>query len=76
MGRSSGKPVSITRRMQDYRARLRAAGLRPLQIWVPDTRSAGFVRKCRAQAKAIAAQDPAGEELQSFIDAAYEWPKD
>jgi hypothetical protein len=62
--------------MRNYRERLRAAGLRPVQIWLPDTRARGFAKKCRAQAKAIAAHDPAGAELQAFIDASYEWPKE
>lgn len=60
--------------MQDYRARLRKAGLRPVQLWLPDTASPVFARKARAQAKAIAMNDPAGHELQDFIDAASEWP--
>ena len=33
--------------MNDYRARLRAAGLRPVQLWLPDTRSASFAKKVR-----------------------------
>jgi hypothetical protein len=60
--------------MKGYRQRLRAAGLRPVQIWVPDTRSASFIRKCRAQARAIATNDPGADELQEFIDKSYEWP--
>jgi Protein of unknown function (DUF3018) len=75
MNRASKKPVPAARRMKGYRERLRAAGLRPVQIWLPDTRSAGFIRKCRAQARAIAAHDPGGDELQWFIDRTYEWPK-
>jgi hypothetical protein len=54
--------------------RMRAAGLRQIRIWVPDTHAEGFAAKCEAQAAAIARHDPAGEELQRFIDAAYEWP--
>ncbi len=63
------------RRMQDYRARLRKAGLRPVQMWLPDTRAASFKAKCRAQARAIAAHDSGGEDTQRFLDAAYEWPE-
>jgi hypothetical protein len=32
-----------------HRAALRAAGLRPVQIWVPDTRADGFAAECRRQ---------------------------
>ena len=45
-----------------------------MQLWLPDTRAPAFVRKCRVQAKAIGAGDPAGDELQRFSDVAYEWP--
>ena len=75
MTRVRPQAKSPARRMQSYRSRLRAAGLRPVQVWLPDTRAPNFIRKCRAQAKAIAANDPAGEEMQSFIEAVYEWPR-
>jgi hypothetical protein len=58
-----------------FRRRMRASGLRQVRIWVPDTRAVGFAAKCAAQAAAIARHDPAGDELQHFIDAAYEWPQ-
>jgi hypothetical protein len=32
-----------------HRAALRAAGLHPVQIWVPDTRRSGFAEECRRQ---------------------------
>lgn len=61
-------------RARAFRLRMRAAGLRPVRIWVPDTRAEGFAAKCAAQAAALARHDPGGDELQRFIDAAYEWP--
>jgi hypothetical protein len=61
--------------MADYRARMRAAGLRPVQIWVPDSRSPGFAGKCRRQARAVAASDPAGDEIMRFVASVYEWPE-
>ena len=36
-------------RVQKHRQALRAAGLRPIQIWVPDTRRRGFAEECRRQ---------------------------
>ena len=36
-------------RVQKHRQALRAAGLRPVQIWVPDTRRPGFAAECRRQ---------------------------
>ncbi|MDR7037333.1 MULTISPECIES: antitoxin MazE family protein [Methylobacterium] len=69
------KPRSAASRMLTYRERMRAAGLRPLQIWVPDTRAPGFAATCRAQAEAIAAADPAGDEALRFIEDTYQWPE-
>jgi len=40
-------------RVQRRRDKLRAAGLRPVQIWVPDTRAAGFAEECARQARLI-----------------------
>jgi hypothetical protein len=53
--------------MRDYRERMRAAGLRPIQIWVPDVRSRSFKGKLRRQ---VAALDPSLEsEAMDFIEA-------
>jgi len=32
-----------------YRERMRASGLRPIQLWVPDTDAPSFARKLRRQ---------------------------
>jgi len=47
---------------------LRAQGLRPIQIWVPDTRSPAFARAARRQSKRVAASDYAAAD-QAFVDA-------
>jgi len=39
----------VNERVAKYRVSLRASGLRPVQIWVPDTRRAGFADECRRQ---------------------------
>jgi len=39
--------------VQRRRDKLRAAGLRPVQIWVPDTRAAGFAEECARQARLV-----------------------
>ena len=65
-------PVSLSERVQKRRAALRAAGLRPIQIWVPDTRRPGFAAECRRQAKLVAAADQADKGLMDFLDAALE----
>ena len=47
---------------------MRERGLRPLQIWVPDTRAAGFAEEARRQSLAVARSEQA-EADQAFIDA-------
>lgn len=62
------QPVNL--RVQKRRDKLRASGLRPVQIWVPDTRRPGFAEECRRQSLIVAAADAADAELTSFLDAA------
>lgn len=40
-------------RVQKHRDALRASGLRPIQIWVPDTRRKGFSEECHRQSKLL-----------------------
>lgn len=56
--------------MRRYRERLRAQGLRPVQIWVPDVRSPAFRKAIRAQSRR-AAWHPSEKEALDFLDAAY-----
>lgn len=58
-------------KMRDYRARLRAAGLRPIQIWVPDTRAKNFATEARRQSLLVAGRRSEREALD-FIEAATE----
>ena len=50
-------PLSRAERVERRRAKLRAAGLRPVQLWVPDTSAPGFAEECRRQSLLIAAAD-------------------
>lgn len=63
-------PTPVSERVQKRRDALRAAGLRPIQIWVPDTRRPGFAEECRRQARMVAAADMADHDLDAFMDAA------
>ncbi len=47
-------------RVRRRRDKLRAAGLRPVQIWVPDIRAAGFAVECARQAQVIRDAETAG----------------
>lgn len=67
-------PASVKQRVQKRREALRAAGLRPVQIWVPDTRAPGFAEEYRRQAALVGAADLANKEEMAFLDAALaEW---
>ncbi len=62
----------VSQRVQKYRAGLRAAGLRPIQIWVPDVRSRAFASKAHRQSLAVASSTHAADD-QAFIDAVSDW---
>ena len=55
-------------KVRAHRARLRRQGLRPIQIWVPDTRSAAFSAEAHRQAVAVARGASAIDD-QSFIES-------
>ena len=61
--------ASISVRVQKHRDALRAAGLRPVQIWVPDTRQPGFAAQCNRQSKLAAKSDLADAEMLQFMHA-------
>lgn len=56
-------------KVRQHRARLRAEGLRPFQMWVPDTRSTRFAEKVRQQARKLR-NDPAEHEILEQTDEA------
>ncbi len=57
-------------RVRKRRDALRAAGLRPVQIWVPDTRRPDFAEECRRQSRIVAGADAGDTELDAFLEAA------
>ncbi len=61
----------IAERVQKHREALRAAGLRPVQIWVPDTRRPGFAEECRRQSLSLAA-DAAARADEAALHALLE----
>ena len=64
-------PASTSaQRVEKRRAALRAQGLRPVQIWVPDTRAPGFAEECARQAAIVNEANRADHELMEFMDAA------
>ena len=60
----------INARVQKHRDALRMAGLRPVQIWVPDTRRPDFAEECRRQSRLIAEADAGDTDMQHLMDDA------
>ena len=70
---ASARGVKPTRvKVQEHRDRLRALGLRPIQIWVPDVRASSFRSEAHRQSLAVTASTHAAEN-QAFIDAVSGW---
>lgn len=67
--------VSSRRRVRAHRQRLRAQGLRPVQIWVPDVTAEGFAAEAHRQSRAVAASDAADDD-QAFVDSVSDWPEE
>ena len=65
---SENKSNSSRDKVRTHRERLRAQGLRPIQIWVPDMRAPAFRSEAHRQSLAVAQSAHAAED-QSFIDA-------
>ena len=66
------KPTKV--KVQEHRDRLRAQGLRPIQIWVPDVRASSFRAEAHRQSAAVAvAASPHAGDDQAFIDAVSDW---
>jgi hypothetical protein len=61
-------PVAV--RVQKRRTALRMAGLRPVQIWVPDTRRPDFAAECKRQSNLASLADMADLEMLDFMEAA------
>ena len=59
--------MAARERVRKYRASLRAQGLRPIQIWVPDTRRPGFAEEAERQCLALR-NDPHEKEIMDWLD--------
>ncbi len=60
----------VNSRVQKHRDALRMAGLRLVQIWVPDTRRPDFAQECRRQSLLAAKADMADTDMQHFMNDA------
>jgi hypothetical protein len=62
--------ANVNARVQKHRDALRMLGLRPVQIWVPDTRRPNFAAECQRQSRLAAQADLADTGMQDFMDEA------
>ena len=69
------RPIKVAEWMRGYRARKQAAGLRLIQLWVPDTRSRRFAAECRRQSRLLKG-DAAEAGALEFIERAGAWDDD
>lgn len=61
--------ATISQRVRAHRNSLRAAGLRRIQIWVPDTRAPGFAEEYARQSRVIA-ESASEKDDTEFIEQA------
>jgi hypothetical protein len=55
-------------KVRSYRQRMRERGLRPIQIWVPDTRTPAFIEAAHRQSLAVS-QSHLEQKDQAFVEA-------
>jgi hypothetical protein len=60
--------MAVKERVSAYRARMRAQGLRPVQIWVPDVRSPDFAAEAHRQSALVGSADRASDDMD-FVEA-------
>ena len=62
--------LSPAAKMQAYRQRMRDAGLRPVQLWVPDMRSQSLKDEAKRQSLLVAGTD---DDILDFIEQIADW---
>jgi len=67
--------IANRRKVREHRQRLRAQGMRPIQIWVPDVHAPAFASEARRQCL-LANASPEDAETQAFVDSVFGWPDD
>lgn len=64
----SKNQTNSTSRVQKHRAKLRKAGMKPIQVWVPDTQNQAFIEECRRQSRLVAQFED--EAVMALLDEA------
>ncbi len=73
MAATSPRPKTESQRA--FHARMRAQGLKPVTVWVPDPASPAFAAEAARQSRAIA-DSPSEAEDQAFVDSISEFWND
>ena len=60
--------MAVKDRVSEYRRRMRERGYRPVQVWVPDVRTAQFAAEAHRQAALVAGSAQPSDD-QSFVEA-------
>ncbi|AQX20331.1 antitoxin MazE family protein [Bartonella sp. WD16.2] len=60
--------MHVNERVQKYRNAQRKAGLRLIQIWVPDIRKPNFAEECCRQCRLVAETDKTNASVQLFME--------
>ena len=70
MEHGSKMETTVTERVRKHREGLRAAGLKPVQIWVPDTRLESFRKRCERECLSLTADPHEAETLAWMAEVA------
>jgi hypothetical protein len=62
------KTTSAHKSVKRYRDRMRRAGFRLVQLWVPDTRAPGFAAECRRQSLVAAGNKRLEKDVLDWIE--------
>ncbi|HET7850612.1 MAG TPA: antitoxin MazE family protein [Pseudolabrys sp.] len=71
-GAKAAQKPSSREKVRAHRARLRAKGMRPITIWVPDMRSPRFAAEARRQSRLANKSSHAADD-QAWVDAMSDW---
>jgi hypothetical protein len=69
------KPLTSREKVSAHRVRLRAQGMRPVTMWVPDMRSPKFAAEARRQC-ALANNSRYAAQDQAWVDSMSDWKTD
>jgi len=59
--------MSVSERVRKHRNKLREKGYRPVQFWIPDTRSSEFIEECKKQSRLLQ-NDPQEKEILGWFE--------